>query len=708
MNSNSPLFAASPEDLALRIKNGDGEAALSMGLLCLSGLGNKQDIDQASSYFVKAKQLGAKNADVLIAYVYECNGRMTKAIDTYVGKEPVRKEDEPIASIINKRFKKVSTERKKLQKVVSEYGLPKCPTDTPLNVLLESLESGEKSLSDVCSTLSACDNSEHWCEDTAWLFYEEGEWELANIWMKKSHEDEKWLSMIQDKLSREIAVIPEVVEIEGSSLLGRNLTLNVISEKEAARLGSFKKELKEWGRECNLVREEQRRIEEEKRRKEEEEKALQERLKKEAEERALQERLKKEAEERAKKNALTQNKKGKETLSKAEKPSEKSLSSAPTDYHQLFAKGLFWFEESLTLRDEDLLPFFDHISRDAKKRDVKAMTLMGYHFYLQQDYGKAQAFYDDAYSTLKKDDSASNSIFMAGLCFDLAQVILRQGKTMTALDGFENCLKKLEESKEDTSEEKAMVYYHMGRARAGMGHSRIGRSCIDKALSILEKNKSKHALGIGIIYNQLALWNYSYSSSYKEALQFHLKALNSFQQLEEGTTKTSMIKDCNDSIGGDYYHLEDYPKALEYYTLANNKHRINQLSEIVSYSEKDKRIKCTFDDASVYPVRVKFTFSIDSNFDKSCMLAAKCFFLYLGTDFPIKRIEKNKVAFSIPEEAIRRNKYFTLEIQVYRLFKSKIEDAGELDYYLLDSKRFNFSRKRYFFFGSVKSVSREY
>ena len=593
MNSNSPLFAVSPEDLVLRINNGDGEAALSMGLMCLSGLGNKQDIDQASSYFVKAKQLGAKNADVLIAYVYECNGRMTKAIDTYVGKELVGKKNESIANIISKRFKKVSIERKKLQKLISEYGLPECPMDTSLTNLLESLESGKKSLSDACSILSSYDDSEHWCEDTAWLYYEEGEWELANFWMKKSLTDEKWLSIIQDKLRKDIAVSPEAVEIEGSSLLGRKLALNVLSENGASSQESIKKALTVWGQECKRIRKEQIRLEEERRKKEAEEKARQERLKKEAEEKALQERLKKEAEERAKKEETNQKKKEKDTQPKVPKPSEKPQKAAPIDYHQLFDKGLFWFEESITLNDEAILPFLDRISIDAKKGDEKAMALLGYHMYLKEDYSSALSLYYDAYPVLQK--KGSDSVAIAGLLFDIAQVLSHQGKRMNAVDSFENCLKALDESKEDTSEEKAMVFYHMSWARYWMGHTRIGTECLNKALSLLEKNKAKHALGIGIIYDRLAYWN-SCPSSYDDALKYHTKALEAYSQCSDGPVKFAKLLECNNSIGRDYYLLKNYSKAAEYFKLASNKLRVNQMNEIGSYDKKceSTRIQLAF------------------------------------------------------------------------------------------------------------------
>ncbi len=300
MDSQQTLFSVNPEDLIIKITAGDSDAAVMMGLLWLTGLRGKQDLDQACSYLVKAKQLGAKNADVLIAYVFECNGRMTEAIDTYVGKEPQRKKDGPIVGVLRQRFERVGEERKRLQEIISEYGLPKCPMNTSLNSLLESLDSGSKSLSDICSILSYCDDTEHWCEDTAWLFFEEEEWELAKIWMKKSHEDEKWLFIIQDKLKRKIVTTPEVVEIEGPSLLGRKLSSLVFPENEEASQVSFKQALNKWGQECKQIRDNQCRLEEE-------ERALQERLMKEAEEKA-----KKEAEEAARNEDMRKNSVGPE------------------------------------------------------------------------------------------------------------------------------------------------------------------------------------------------------------------------------------------------------------------------------------------------------------------------------------------------------------------------------------------------------------
>lgn len=666
------LYSANPKDLVLKINTGDGDAAVVMGLLCLSGLGGKQDLDQASSYFVKAKQLGAKDADVLIAYINECNGRMNKAIDAYVGKEPLRKKGNPIAGILRKRFKKVSTERKRLRKLITEYGLPECPMDTSLTNLLESLESGKKSLSDVCSILSSCDDSEHWCEDTAWLFYEEGEWELAGIWMKKSHSDEKWLSVIQDKIRKEISVTPEAVEIEGSSLLGRKLAFNVLSESGASH-ESIKRALTEWGQECNQIRKEQCRLEEEKCKKEEQERARQERLKK-----------------------------AKEPLKKESKPAEKPKETSRIDYHNLFDKGLFWFEESITLKDEAILPFLDRISIDAKKGDAKAKVLLGYHMYLQEEYSSALSFYNEASSVLQK--KGTDNVAVAGLLFDMALVFSRLGNRMNAVDRFENCLKLLDESKEDSSEEKAMTYYHMSWARFWMGHTRIGLECLNNALSLLEKNKAKHALGIGIVYDCLAYWN-SYPSSYDDALKYHIKALEAYNTCNDGPVKSAKLLECHNSIGRDYYLLKNYPKAAEFFKFASNQSRVNQMNEIGSYDENSCKVKCTFDQVRINKNTVSFFFRFDSVFNNTEKLVAEgsC----LGNS-SFKRIRNNKASFSVPENLIRSHKYFTFYVDIYRFFGKKLEEKDDLDLFQMGRVHFDFSRKRAFlFWGSVRSVSRE-
>lgn len=670
MNDTTILYTATPEDLILRVKTGDGEAAMQMGLICLSGLGVKQNLSQASSFFAEAKHLGVKNADLFIAYIHECNDLMVKAIETYVGKEISNKKDDSVVERIGRRFKAVCSERKKLSKILKDYGLPECPLNTSLNNLLESLESGRNTLPDICSILSSHVDGEHWCEDTALLYYEEGEWELAHFWMKKSHADEKCLSFIQDKLRKETTGTLEAVEIEGASLLGRKLSINILSEKGASSDKGIKSSLADWGKACNQIRKEQIRLEEERR-------------KKEAEEKARQERLKKEAEERVKKEEADQKNKEKVSQPKAPKPSEKPQKAAPTDYHQLFDKGLFWFEEFITLNDEAILPHLDRLSIDAKKGDEKAMVLLGYHMYLQEDYSSALSFYYDAYSALQK--KGSDSVAVAGLLFDIAQVLSHQGKRMNAVDSFDNCLKKLDESKEDTSEEKAMTYFHMGWARSWMGHTRIGLECLNNALSLLEKNKAKHALGIGIIYDRLAYWN----SSYKDALKYHLKALEAYQISSDGPVRFAKILDCNNSIGRDYYLLKNYSKAAEYFKLASNKLRVNQMEEIGSYDEKSSKVKCSFEQVRINKNTVSFFFKFDSLFNNTDKLVAEgsC----LG-DSSFKRIRNNKASFSVQEYRIRSNKYFTFYVDIYRFFGKKLEEKDDLDLFQLGRVQFDFSR----------------
>ena len=277
MNSQTILFTTSPKDLVLRIQTGDAEAALSMGLMCLSGLGLKQNLDQAFSFFAEAKQLGAKSADVFIAFIHECNDRMIKAIDTYVGKEPSYKKDESYASRIDQRFATVRLERNKLSQFLSDYGLPECPLCTSFNNLLEDLDSGRKSLIDICSIISLSESDDRWCHDTAWLHFEEGNDGLASMWLKKSHPapGDELLRLIQIKSNERPSCNAEAIEIKGDSLLEKKLVIKIMPEGIFTSGDSFQKALSDWSLECNqrmeAYCESQRCQEEEARKKAEEE-----------------------------------------------------------------------------------------------------------------------------------------------------------------------------------------------------------------------------------------------------------------------------------------------------------------------------------------------------------------------------------------------------------------------------------------------------
>lgn len=309
--THSDIFTNSPEDLILKVKAGDSEAALLVGLMCLSGLGVKQNLDQASSYFTKAKQLGSKDADIFIAYIYECNNRMIKSIDTYVANKTFGGREESVSSRIEYRFKTVRSERKRLLKLVCGYGLPECPLYTSLNNLLDYLDTGQKSLSDICSIISLSDNNEQWYHDTASLLIEEGDYGLASMWLKKSHpdSDDELLKLLQIKSNERTLYDAEAIEINGNSLLDKRLEIKILPENLFISGDTFKKALLEWSRECNLRKqsylEEQHRLEEEKQRKIEEErrKAEEERKRKEEETRRKVEEERRKAEEEARKRA---------------------------------------------------------------------------------------------------------------------------------------------------------------------------------------------------------------------------------------------------------------------------------------------------------------------------------------------------------------------------------------------------------------------
>ena len=310
-NRKTVLFNSGPEDLVLRIKTGDSEAAMQMGLLFLSGLGVKQDLDQANSYFAKAKQLGEKNMDVFIAYIYECKDRMLKAVDTYVDERISKKNDQSNVLRITRRFEKVNTERKNLLKILHQYGLPDCPINTSLNSLLEDLATGRRTLSDVCSIVSLSDVNEQWYYDTASLLFEEGEDGLARMWLKKCHlaAEDELLKLVRGK-SEEVMIgrlVP--VDLKNGSLLNKKLSVKLLPENLFVSGDGFKKALMEWSLRCNREKEsffeEQRRREEEKQQKIEQErrKAEEERLKKEEEEKKKKEEEKRKAEEEARKRA---------------------------------------------------------------------------------------------------------------------------------------------------------------------------------------------------------------------------------------------------------------------------------------------------------------------------------------------------------------------------------------------------------------------
>lgn len=307
MGNNTTLFTVSPEDLILKIKAGDSESAFILGLLCLSGIGVKQSLDQANSYFAKAKQLGATDTDVFDAYIHECKDQMIKAIDTYAGKDPSSTKKDSYASRISRRFKKVLSERKRLLRVLREYGLPDCPMNTALGSLMQDFESGQKSLADICSIVSLSDNNEHWCHDTAGLLLEDGDVGLANMWLKKCSpgSDDEILKKILDK-KKELAIRNLTsVDLKGCSLLGKSVSIKILPEGLFTSNDAFRKALMEWGRDCSKKRESY--FEEIRRQEEEQKKRLEEERKRKAEEerkkRIEEERRKAEEEERARMEA---------------------------------------------------------------------------------------------------------------------------------------------------------------------------------------------------------------------------------------------------------------------------------------------------------------------------------------------------------------------------------------------------------------------
>ena len=311
MKSQITLFTVCPEDLVLRVKAGDGEAAMSMGLLCLTGLGVKQNLDQAGSYFSKARQLGIKDAGVLIAYIYECNDCMIKAIDTYVGKDVHSNKEGSYASRISQLFKDVQNERKRLNKLLDKYGLPECPLYTTLNNLLEELDTGRRSLSDICSIISLSDTNEKWFYNTAWLFYEEGDEGISSMWLKKCHPDpdDELFKLIRARFEELTLSSYTPVDLKNDSLLDKKLSVRILPESLFMSGDTTKKLLTEWSRECNNRKQaylaKERRLEEERQRKMEEErrKAEEEKKRRDEEERIKAEEAKRRVEEEARKRA---------------------------------------------------------------------------------------------------------------------------------------------------------------------------------------------------------------------------------------------------------------------------------------------------------------------------------------------------------------------------------------------------------------------
>ena len=330
-NSQPVLYYAVPEELVLRTKAGDSDAAFLMGLMCLSGIGVEQNLTNASSYFIKAKQLGAKNTEVFLAYINECHDKMIAAIDTYVGKESSAKDSRNITDKIEDRFKRVKSERKRLATVLNEYGLPDCPFDTALNDLMNELDSKKRSLSDVCSIVSLSDDNEAWCRDTAQLLFEEGQDGLAGMWLNKTHPDpdDELLDTLKKAFEKRLSENVVIVDLEGDSLLKEYAHIRILPESTFSSKDRIRKALAEWSiasqnrKEKHL--EEQRRLEEERQRKIEEErrKAEEERKRKEEEAKRKVEEERRKAEEERKRKEAEAKRKAEEEKRRAEEEARK-------------------------------------------------------------------------------------------------------------------------------------------------------------------------------------------------------------------------------------------------------------------------------------------------------------------------------------------------------------------------------------------------
>lgn len=212
------LMMTNGSQVIFKANNGEPESCFQVGMMHLLGINTPVDFKKASHYFSNQSLAGDQEANLLLAFIAECEGEYSKAFSQYAN---------AISSETNTYIDKVIKGRNNLQNFLKKLNLP-ILLNKEISSILSNYGKGKSSRTGACTKIAAICNDEPTCIEVAKCLFDAKDYISAIDWLKRGNVEpnDSMFITINKKLKESTLDLLnskdlQVIDLESISLLSK-------------------------------------------------------------------------------------------------------------------------------------------------------------------------------------------------------------------------------------------------------------------------------------------------------------------------------------------------------------------------------------------------------------------------------------------------------------------------------------------------------
>lgn len=201
-----------------KANNGDPENCFQVGMMHLLGINTSVDFKKASKYFGNQSLSGDQEANLILAFIAECEGDFSKAFSQYT---------KAVSSETDTYIDKVIKGRNNLQDFFKKYNIP-ISLNKEISSILKDYGKGKSSRTGACIKIAAICNDEQTCLEAAKSLFDAKDYISAIDWLKRGNvrPDDTMYKTINNELRKMTSDLLnskdlQIINLENNSLLSK-------------------------------------------------------------------------------------------------------------------------------------------------------------------------------------------------------------------------------------------------------------------------------------------------------------------------------------------------------------------------------------------------------------------------------------------------------------------------------------------------------
>ena len=212
------LMMTNGSQAIFKANNGEPESCFQVGMMHLLGINTPVDFKKASHYFSNQSLAGDQEANLLLAFIAECEGEYSKAFSQYAN---------AISSETDTYIDKVIKGRNNLQDFLKKQNLP-ISLNKEISSILSNYGKGKSSRTGACTKIAAICNDEPTCLEVAKCLLDAKDYISAIDWLKRGNvepNDSMYITINKKLKESTLGLLNskdlQVINLESISLLSK-------------------------------------------------------------------------------------------------------------------------------------------------------------------------------------------------------------------------------------------------------------------------------------------------------------------------------------------------------------------------------------------------------------------------------------------------------------------------------------------------------